>query len=208
MKVFSSLRRTLAFAAIALATAVFSLHADESQALLWMVDTPTILDHGVEKTIATYKSPDDLTITHARVLAVAKDPDGTSVYLNLSYEDPFLEEFVITEYSLAEIGNSKAGPIWAAYLNKDPSAGSFAMEDYSFRIELGTGSETDWHTLAVSDTMAYGDIKSHIAYTGLDMPSYTPWTPQIYTVPEPSGSLLFLIGGALLALRRKRKVEA
>lgn len=204
MKVFSSLWRTLAFAAIALATAAFSLHADESQALLWMVDTPTILDHGVEKTIATYESPDDLTITHARVAAV--DKDGATVYLNLGY-DAF-DEFVITEISLAEIDNSKAGPIWAAYLNEDPSAGSFAMEDYSFRIELGTGSKTDWHTLAVSDTMAYGDIESHIAYTGLDMPSYTPWTPQIYTVPEPSGSLLFLIGGALLALRRKRKVAA
>ena len=200
MKIFSLIRRTLAIAVLGLAASAFSLRADDVEALFWMVDSPQINDNGTMTTIGDYTSPDRLKITHARVAA---DKDGATVYLNLAYDND--GEFVFTESNLAKIRDDyKAGPIWAAYLGTDPSAGSFAMEDYSFRIELGTTSDGVWQTLAVSETATYGDIESHIAYSALDIPYYNYWAPKIYTVPEPSGSLLFLLGGALLALRRKR----
>jgi hypothetical protein len=60
-----------------------------------------------------------------------------------------------------------------------------------------------------SERVSYGDLvaKNHITAWEHDYPSYgQAWSPSSYTVvPEPSGGILLLIGGALLALRRKRE---
>ena len=60
-----------------------------------------------------------------------------------------------------------------------------------------------------SVAVGYDYLKAnlHIAnWDGID-PSYArPWTPTDFiVVPEPSGGLLILLGGALLALRRRVK---
>jgi hypothetical protein len=61
-----------------------------------------------------------------------------------------------------------------------------------------------------SERVSYGDLvaKMHITDWKHDYPSYgQAWSPGNYSVvPEPSGGMLVLIGGALLALRRKRGV--
>ena len=61
-----------------------------------------------------------------------------------------------------------------------------------------------------SEKVSYGDLvaQKHITAWEHDYPSYgQAWSPSSYTVvPEPSGGMLWLIGGALLALRRKREV--
>ena len=85
--------------------------------------------------------------------------------------------------------------------------------EYSFLIELGnydydTGT---WTALAVSETVSYDTLKNvrhNIAEWSVNehpTPIGGAWAPSSYTVPEPSGGLLFIIGGGLLALRRRRR---
>ena len=92
----------------------------------------------------------------------------------------------------------------------DLSALSGSPASYSFVIELGNYLDGSWaRTSMVSEKVSYGDLvaKNHITAWEHDYPSYgQAWSPSSYTVvPEPSGGILLLIGGALLALRRKRE---
>ena len=92
------------------------------------------------------------------------------------------------------------------------AVGPYNSEAYSFMIELGnydydTGA---WYALAVSDAASYTTLKNvdhQIAEWSVG-PSPTQtggyWIPNAYTVPEPTSGLLMLLGGALLALRRRR----
>ena len=61
--------------------------------------------------------------------------------------------------------------------------------------------------IAASAAASYSELKTlgHIVELAtIDELPPTTWTPTTYTVPEPTGGLLFIIGGALLALRRRR----
>ena len=77
-------------------------------------------------------------------------------------------------------------------------------------MEIGNvswdGNEASWvDTVAVSQSATYSDI-SRFIHPSFDMNPTTggAWAPTSYNVPEPSGGLLMLVGGALLALKRRR----
>ena len=80
---------------------------------------------------------------------------------------------------------------------------------YSFAVELGRWGGDDgneWLLAAVSSWEDFESIKEHVAeevyYAGVSR-----WMPSGFVaVPEPTSGLLMLLGGALLALRRKRRV--
>ena len=79
---------------------------------------------------------------------------------------------------------------------------------YSFYIELLQWDEVNEKEirLGVSQTASYADLVSnnHILGSGLTIPdNLVVWTPKTSTVPEPSSGILLLLGGALLALRRR-----
>lgn len=79
---------------------------------------------------------------------------------------------------------------------------------YSFVIELGNYTDGRWtRTSMESERVSYGDLvsKNHIVEWKHDYPDYgSAWSPGNYSVvPEPSSGILVLIGGALLALRRR-----
>ena len=90
----------------------------------------------------------------------------------------------------------------------------YNSDEYSFMIELGNYDYDNgtWVSLAVSDAVSYGTLKDtthNIAEWSTDAqptPTGGAWAPNAYTVPEPTGGLLFVVGGALLALRRRRCV--
>ena len=79
-------------------------------------------------------------------------------------------------------------------------------EGYSFAVELGNWENGEWvKTLASSEPVPYNNLKEHIGSwedIGADLALY--WVPKGYAVPEPSSGLLMILGGALLALRRRK----
>ena len=167
----------------------------EGGALLWMVDgNESVIDQ--RGGVSSYVSPEGLSVSAARVVAV--DEDGASVYLNLCYDDGY--EFVVTEITMAALNEDRqAGPIWASF----DSLGGMSPESYSYMIELGTIVDGAWMTLAVSEASTFSKLANFTTYDPMSLPSDI-WMPTVYMVPEPSSALLVLIGGALLALRRRK----
>ena len=89
----------------------------------------------------------------------------------------------------------------------------YNSEAYSFAIELGnydymTGN---WTALASSEVVSYTYLRDmgHIVknWDGVYPEASAVWAPASYSAPEPSSGLLLLVGGGLLALRRKRGVQ-
>ena len=168
--------------------------ADEAGVLLWMVDEVEIVDRGL---LGEYVSPEGYRATAARV--VARDSEGTAVYLNLSY-DAGDGSFVETDVSLATLTSDyRAGPLWASLSGVQDS-----VESYAFAIELGTMVEGTWTILALSDALTFTQLENFIQYDSMMVPAEI-WAPHSYSVPEPSSGLLVVVGVALLALRRKER---
>lgn len=94
------------------------------------------------------------------------------------------------------------GGAWYAVLPESP-------EGLSFMVELGNWENGTWTGIAQSTSYTYAELQSYIIHdwSGPDAtPAIQPWVEVNYElVPEPSSGLLLLIGGGLLALRRKRR---
>lgn len=74
---------------------------------------------------------------------------------------------------------------------------------YVFYIEMLSGTselEQGW----TSSEMTYSQLSSYISAGGISAGSVNTWTASV-SIPEPTSGLLLLVGGSLLALRRKRR---
>ena len=82
---------------------------------------------------------------------------------------------------------------------------------YTFYIELMNKDEGgNWYTAGSVNNIdgtnwSYNDIKANIfSSSSMAMNLATPLTSGTAHIPEPTSGLLMLVGGALLALRRRR----
>ena len=83
--------------------------------------------------------------------------------------------------------------------------GTSYIDSTSFFIELYNQSS---QKIATADIGTASTLQSFISSSLTDIPtglSFTP-SPSAFNVPEPTSGLLFLVGGMLLGLRRKRRV--
>ena len=204
-----------ALAAASLATGV-SLAAE--RVLYWMVDdTATVTVDGTDVNIQDYLTADYVgshdqgTYYAARIHVTGGD--NVDVFLPLytpgagTYDGSMGVEF----------WDNGAG--WGAGVptgNQSP-LGIYAADtpEYAFTIEIGNVSWTEADGPSWIETVAVGTAPA--SYTALNDAKYVAenfdvnppagqiWTPTAFTAaPEPSSGLLALIGGALLALRRRR----
>ena len=178
-------------------TAAVCRAADGGELLYWMVMSTDSIT-GTDREGAVFTAA-ELGVNGARVRYEGED--GSSGYLP-----------IIGVYSNG--GNTTFDGVSGALIPGMyyASLGSCADNAYSFVLELGNWSNGAWTgTSMESDAQRYDTLKNdlHIAKWQEDrVPSYAQaWMPSSFTVvPEPNSAILVLLGGAILALRRRPKV--
>ena len=86
---------------------------------------------------------------------------------------------------------------------------SFAVEFFNYNESDGSLSLLGWTESITPATLAANGMIADFRDPKYPQASFDTWSPESFTaVPEPTSGLLLLIGGALLALRRKQKKGA
>ena len=157
-------------------------------------------------------------VTGALVLAVSSASAGTLYWQVTSDAGQTFDEawLVVENKSNGELnylegvqsdGNS---PSSTALTQTDISA--YEGDGYLFYVEMSNYNSADdsYTTVANGYKYGYGDLVSsgYVAASPLDISTVTAAASASNygsSVPEPSSGLLLLIGGAMLALRRRRQ---
>ena len=83
---------------------------------------------------------------------------------------------------------------------------NYASDAYSFFVELANYNNGSWKTVKRGATVSYTDLSDYIATSFQDGLSISQTGGyNMGAVPEPTSGLLLLMGGAMLALRRRRQ---
>ena len=194
-------------------------------ALYWMVDDTTEIDNGgsgsLYSFVVSYMSDDDYNWPAMRVKFI--DSSGTA-----QYPDLYLKlDSDMNNPGIREPGDFGVyvGDNGSGYWGCGQPVGNQSILDglageVLFQMELGQIYSLDdtyenlvWTAVAWSEyyTLDELDTLKHI-YQSFDIsPSDTnPWNPKLFTIappfpsPEPSTSILILLGVATLVLRRRR----
>jgi hypothetical protein len=182
-----------------LALANFCRAADGGELLYWMVMPSTEITVKYDDSSAT-GSIQSFDVNGARIRYQYQTEDGTSSgYLPIIGIYPGGNNITFEELAGA--------PIPGGY---HAALGSYTGSAYSYVLELGNWSNGTWTGTKMESTVAtydYLKAQQHIAQWEKDSPSYAAaWKPTEFTaVPEPTSGLLLILGGAILALRRRSK---
>lgn len=132
-------------------------------------------------------NPDPISFTAA---AFAAKNGGTTEYLKDSLGN---------EWQAANADGATTASIASLWDDK------YSGEGWSFYIELQNWDGAAWTTVGTIGDYTYDQIKDHIvSSSSMSMSMVTPLTSGTAHIPEPTSGLLMLVGGALLALRRRR----
>ena len=103
---------------------------------------------------------------------------------------------------------SKADPLVADLRGVSGPITSFAVEFFNYNVLDGSLSLLGWtESITPDELVAQGKI-ADFRDPKYPQASYDVWSPKEFAaVPEPTSGLLLLIGGALLALRRKQRKD-
>lgn len=112
----------------------------------------------------------------------------------------------------AELNSLQAGstadPLVADLSGVSGPITSFAVEFFNYNESDGSLSLLGWTESVSPEFLAASGMIADFRDPKYPQASYAVWSPtEFAAVPEPTSGLLLLIGGALLALRRKQRKD-
>ena len=179
---------------LSLIVAALGSYADTA-VLWWMVEYDDPADWYDKDNLVTVGDLPGATDLEARI----RFDNGTdSGYLNFWMLDDDGKPFPDDNVGMDSFGLEIDG--YADMTGKDAT--------YSFAIELGNYNENaEWVAIVTSAPQSYTSLQNHIGSFNAEQEwaggAGSAWQTS-YAVPEPSGGMLMLLGGAFLALRRRR----
>ena len=103
---------------------------------------------------------------------------------------------------------SKTAPLVADLRGVSGTITSFAVEFFNYNVLDGSLSLLGWTESITPDALVAQGKIADFRDPKYPQASYDTWSPKDFAaVPEPTSGLLLLIGGALLALRRKQRKD-
>lgn len=180
---------------------VCSVFATEPEVLWWRVDESDTVDwYGSEISaydLASMKGGE----LYARVSV--RDATGAHVkYLNLyTFDDSEPPQIIPSDGATTQ-------QLGVPPVNSFADLGIYSGAEWSFAVELGNTIDGAWTAYVVSEVRSYDSLGSHRTNwtPGMSHVHQIEWVPSSFVVPEPCSGLLLLLGGGLLALRRRRNV--
>ena len=151
------------------------------------------------------------TFANADILYwMVSDGEAATAQQDDSSDFAYFKAVSSTDGSVQTLDTKTGGDVYTAYLTDPVAAFQYNgiesySSGYSFYIELASSHYK-------TETVAYNDLANFIIKSGNGLPS-SNFNPSgfgsgstAYNVPEPTSGLLFVIGGMLLGLKRKRQV--
>lgn len=133
----------------------------------------------------------------AAYAAAKEKAGGGTLYVGLYQDDSFLEKVGLT---VAADGSISSG-LYSIASGVTDASSSFRWEIMAEATSYFTSGKVSYDDLVTAASLASSPMTVHRPYNAAGLSwSATP-------VPEPTGGLLMLVGGALLALRRKRRAD-
>ena len=149
-----------------------------------------------------------LTSAKASVLYWQVEPGTTSD----SFQYALLKATNGTDPAVTVAGAEAQGTAPNQYVSlQNTELGQYGNDGYSFFVEMANYNGGEWQTVATGQTISYTDLVSsgYVATGAVDAngaaTAASSFNMGANAIPEPSSGLLLLIGGAMLALRRRRQ---
>ena len=189
-----------------------SLFGYGEEIMWWMIDSTATVDNETITTFLDAHPEDDYHWNMVRIKVTSGD---NVIYLD-NYQknlDDSWERFPGEDGVWIGDSGDGCGVSTGNWTTQSPLDGLSheLFEEAMFQVQLGTMEfddvfdVVDWFTLAETDPVAKATLTQHLYERGsIQTPGYSQWTPtQFHTVPEPTSSLLGIIGLGLLLLKRK-----